>query len=53
MLPIRWSQPPCMNIDVISEYHDEPPRMQTVSGPSATRVPGGASCSNSAGMRPS
>ena len=41
MLPIRWNQPPCMNIEVITvQYFGTASTMQIMPGASATPLPG-------------
>ena len=53
MLPSRWSQPPCMNIDVSGVYHERvSPMRHTLSGPTGKRVPASAVCNNSPGIKP-
>src|SRR6266540_1888051 len=53
MLPIRCSQPPCMNIDVSTvQYCGAASTRQYIPGPSATPLPGLAFCRISAGIRP-
>ena len=53
MLPMRWSQPPCMNIEVNGVCHDAmSPMMQTAFSPTGKRAPGGAVCKSSPGISP-
>ena len=54
MLPIRWNQPPCMNIDVITvQYFGTASTRHITPGASATPLPGGTLCVISPGIRPS
>jgi len=54
MLPMRCSQPPCMNIEVTS-VHQLAWAVRTHCSPSprGTAVPGGTVCSTSPGISPS
>ncbi len=53
MLPIKWSQPPCMNIDVTGVYHDGMSlKMQTALSLTGTRAPGGCRLQQLAGNQP-
>jgi len=54
MLPIRCSQPPCMNIEVTTVHQfASAVRTQRRPSPSGTAVPGGTVCSTSPGISPS
>ncbi len=53
MLPIRWNQPPCINIDVrIASQFVPGPTTQAVFGPTGNRVPTGSVPNRSPGSKP-